>query len=253
VDTCSICPRALPPAFTDAFACVACLHRMRYVLAELQHELPLLQAALVPGGTGPRIGSRFGGRAHSPMPLNGQALDLLGPGLAEQLPDPYDEQVAGVPVLPLLRSLADRLAADFPARHIRYGTEYVQPYGGATAAANRGGAGIAAWCRWLTTYLPYAMHLYWVAELHQALEDVLVRVRAVTRTQPSTHPRHAPCPDCGACAMSRTDGRWEITCEACGCQMEPDAYDAHAAAVLPGLARTMARIVAANAQLNQAS
>jgi hypothetical protein len=44
-----------------------------------------------------------------------------------------------------------------------------------------------------------------------------------------------------------------VRCQACGHRMAPDAYDAHAAAVLPGLTRTMARIVAANALQNQAS
>lgn len=248
MNACSICPRAVPPAYDTAYACAACLHRMRYVLQQLQRELPLLQAALVPGVDGPRTGSRFGGRAHSPMPLNAQALDLLGPGSAEELPDPYGEQVAGAPLLPLLRSLADRLAADFPARYLRYGTEYIQPYGGANAAANRGGRDIAAWCRWLTGYLPYAVHLRWVGELHQALEGALARVQAVTRTQPRTHPRLAPCPACDVFALTRTDGDWEVVCRACAYRMDPDAYAAHAAAVLPPLSRIMARLAAAEVE-----
>jgi hypothetical protein len=250
MDTCSICPRTARPAYADSYACSACLHRMRFVLAELQRELPGLQDALVPGGTGPRTGSRFGGRAHSPMPLNGQALDLLGPGWAERLPDPHGEQVAGAPLVPLLRSLADRLAGEFPHQ---FSTGFVVPYGGATAAVNRGGADAGAWCRWLYRYLPYAVQLPWVRELHHALDDALARVQAVTRTQPRTHPRDAPCPECGACALSRTDGHWEVVCEVCGAEMEPDAYDRYAAAVLSGLTLAMARDALHNSLQNQAS
>jgi len=127
-----------------------------------------------------------------------------------------------------------------------------QPYGGADTAVNRSGRDIAAWCRWLTGYLPYAVHLRWVGELHQALEGALARVQAITRTRARTHPRLAPCPSCGACAMSRTDGQWEIVCEACGHKMQPDAYDKHAAAVLPALTLTMARLAEASAQSDAA-
>lgn len=244
--TCTICARQLPDDDSDRTACARCEHRMRYVLAQLQRELPLLQAALVPGGTGPRTGSRSGGHAHSPMPLNGAALDLLGPGTATALPDPYGEQVAGAPLLPLLRALADRLAEQFPARRLQFGTEYLQPYGGATAAVNRAGADIPAWCRWLTAYLPYAVHLSTVGELHRGLDEALSRVQAVTRTQPRTHPRLAPCPACGAYAMSQTDGRWEIVCEACGHQMDPADYSDHAAEVLDQAVARLAESTAAN-------
>lgn len=245
--TCIICRRSLPEG-SDRYACPGCEHSMRYTLGALVGELPALRAALVPGGS-PRTGTRFGGRANAPLPVNVSVLDLLGPGASAVVPDPLGEQTGGVPLGALLLGWAHAVAREVTGRYWHGGTEYRVP---CTPAVRRGG-GIPEWAAWLAAYLPLAATLPWVAEMHGELEDALRRVRAITGTQPRTHPRLAPCPACSACAMSRTDGQWEITCEACGHRMDPDAYDAHAAAVLPGLALTMARIATANAPRNVAS
>lgn len=237
---CAICPRLLPDG-SDAYACPACEHRMRYVLATIVAELPLLQAALVPGGGS--TGGRPVGRAHAPLPVNLRALNLLGPGTTTPVTDLHAEQVGDTPLVALLRGWADWLAQHFPCARVLDGTVYLAAYGGCDRAGIRGdGADVAAWCRWLTRYLPYAAQLHRVDELHRDLEDALARVRAITGTRPQTHPRLAPCPACGTVAMSRTDGVWEVVCEACGHRMDPDAYSAHASAVLPGLAMVMARM-----------
>jgi ribosomal protein S27E len=228
---CSICPRALPDD-AGGYACQRCTHRMRYALNTLaDRELPLLRQALVPGSSGPPTGTRFGGLAHAPLPADGRVLDLLGPGSVRSAP--YSTQAGDIPLLPLLRYWADRLAMAFPARHVRSGTQYLEPYGGADQAVSRRGTDIAAWSRWLVRYLPYAADLYWVRELHDALDDMLHRVRAITGTQPHTHHRLAPCPACDAFAVVHTDGEWDVKCEACGQKTDPDEYAAHAAAVMP--------------------
>lgn len=236
---CTICARPLPDG-SARYACQACEHRMRHLLATIVTELPLLRAALVPGGG--TAGGRPAGRAHAPLPVNVRALDLLGPGTTYAVPDPYGEQSGGIPLGPLLVGWARYIATTYPAVYRSAGTEYVVPAEGVEV---RAGTGIPAWCGWLTRYLPYAVRQPWIAQLCDQLDDALRRVRAITGTRPQTHPRLAPCPACSAVAMSRTDGDWEIRCQACGHRMEPDAYDAHAAAVLPGLAMVMARMAAA--------
>ena len=236
---CATCPRLIPDD-CDAYACQACEHRMRHLLATIVTELPLLQAALVPGGG--TAGGRPAGRAHAPLPVNVRALDMLGPGTIAPVPDPHGEQSAGIPLGPLLVGWARYIATTYPAVYRAGGTEYVVP---AERAEVRSGTGIPAWCGWLTRYLPYAVRQPWIAQLSDQLDDAVHRVRAITGTRPRTHPRLAPCPACSMVAMARTDGVWEIVCEACGHRMDPDAYDAHAAAVLPGLAIVMARMAAA--------
>jgi hypothetical protein len=238
--TCRICGHQLA-ADSERHACRACEHTVRYYLSALVSELPGLVACLVPGGS-TLTGSRFGGRADAPVPLDLRVLNLLGPGPG---PAEVGEDLTDVPLVGLLRTWADRLAVAFPSRHSRHGTEYVEPTGGCSAARNRAGGDVTAWCAWLTAYLPYAMDLPLVADLHQDLGQALRNVRAITGTQPRTHVRLAPCPACGACAMTRTDGQWEIVCEACEERLDPDEYAEHAAVVLPRLGLVMARLAAA--------
>lgn len=236
---CATCPRLLPDG-SARYACRGCEYRMRHLLATIVTELPLLQAALVPGGG--TAGGRPAGRAHAPLPVNVRALDMLGPGTIAPVPDPHGEQSGGIPLGPLLVGWARYIATTYPAVYRSAGTEYVVPAEGAEV---RAGTGIPAWCGWLTRYLPYAACQPWIASLSDQLDDAVRRIRAITCTRPQTRPRLAPCPKCGAVAMSRTDGQWEIVCEACGHHMDPDSYDAHAKAVLPGLAMVMARMAAA--------
>lgn len=241
---CTICHRALPDDRADAYACLACEHAMRVWLATIARDLPLLAAALVPGQSGPSTGSRFAGRAHAPLPVDGRALDLLGPGTVVPVPDPHGDQYAGIPLGPLLIGWARYIAAEFPVRYVQGGTEYIAPCDGPAA---RTGSGLDAWCRWLTAYLPHAVRQTWIGDLHDQLDDAVRRIRQVTGTRPRTHQRLAPCPACDAFGLCRTDGEWEITCGVCGHRMDPDTYDAHAQAVLPGLMTTMVRLVAADA------
>lgn len=240
---CTICHRALPDTWADAYACPACEHAMRVWLADIARELPLLTAALVPGQSGPSTG-RSSGRAHAPMPVDVRALDLLGPGTAVPVPDPFGDQSAGIPLGPLLVGWARYIAKEFPVRYVQDGTEYVVPCDGPAA---RSGTGLDAWCRWLTAYLPHAVRQTWIGDLYDQLDDAVRRIRTVTGTRPRTHQRLAPCPACTAFGLCRTDGEWDIKCGVCGHRMDPDAYVVHAQAVLPGLVTTMVRIVAAEA------
>jgi hypothetical protein len=236
---CTICTRALP-ADTDRYACPACEHEMRSALEQLLVELPALRASLALGS--PAGGRRPVGRAHSPMPVTLRVLDLLGPGTVAYCPDPHGEQTAGIPLGPLVISWCQHIAHDYPAVSRRGGTEYREP---CTAAYVRRHYDLPTWIVWLTRYLPYATTRPWAGELHDALDDALQRVRQVTGNRPQSHARLAPCPQCDAFAMTRTDGQWDTVCEACGYRMDPDAYASHASRVLPALTATAVRIAAA--------
>lgn len=237
---CTVCHGPLA-AGADRYACEGCEYEMRAALEQLLGELPRLRASLAPGS--PAGGRQPVGRAHSPMPVAGHVLDLLGPGMVTYVvADPDGDQTEGIPLSPLIVSWCQHLARDYPAVSRRGGTEYREPCQGAYV---RRYADLPAWITWLARYLPYAATRPWVGELHDALEDAVRRVRAVTGTRPQTHPRLAPCPRCTAFALSRTDGQWHVACQACGHRMEPAAYDAHAAQVLPGLTMTMVRLAAA--------
>lgn len=234
--SCRLCPRTLPPGRADAYACAGCEHRMRYTLTSLAAEIPLLELLLLPGRAGSG-GGRGAAATHPPLPADLRALDLLGPGTRQQTDDT-------IPLPALLTGYAHYIAGQFQARYVRGGTEYLTP---CTGARPRTGTDLPAWCRWLIAYLPHIVRQPWAPDFQTSLQTALHRVRAITGTQPRTHPRLAPCPACTAFALGRTDGDWEIRCHACGHTMEPDAYTQHAAAVLPALTRTAARIASAQA------
>lgn len=238
---CAVCRRPLP-ADTDRYACHACHHHLRYELGQLAAiELPALRAELAPGNS-PQTGSRFGGRAHAPLPVNVRVLDLLGPGTPNVLPDPHGEQTAGIPIGPILAGWAHTIALEHQVAYRRAGTTYLVP---CERAVPRTGSGLDAWARWLLAYLPYAVTRPWVTELHAELDDLMFRVRQITGLRPRSHPRLAPCPYCDAFAVTHTDGRWDLDCQACGRKLDPDEYAAHAAAVLPPLTRTVVLMAAA--------
>ncbi|MDX5564148.1 hypothetical protein PYK79_13430, partial [Streptomyces sp. ID05-04B] len=54
--------------------------------------------------------------------------------------------------------------------------------------------------------------------------------------RPSVRARaYAPCPQCDAYALARTDGRWHIHCTACRLTLTPEDYDQHTNTVLASL------------------
>lgn len=240
---CLTCARPLP-ADSGRYVCRGCEYHLRSVLLALARtELRLLRAAMVPGGSKTE-GSRFGGRAHAPLPADGRVLDLLGPGTPNLLPDPHGEQSGGIPLGPILVGWAQTIAGEHRAAYRRDGTEYLVP---CTGAAPRTGnrTDLEAWCWWLISYSPYAATRPWADEMYRELDDALARVRAITGTQPQKHHRYAPCPECSAFAVVHTDGQWDLDCEACGARLDPDLYAAHAAEVMPALTRTAVLMTAA--------
>ena len=233
---CAVCHGRMPDA-TDLYACEACGYRLRCMLRELPKHVPLLEALLRPGSGLPGRGGA--GRAHSPMPVRPDVLDLLGPGHVVVLEDPHGDQSAGVPITPLLYGWARYIAYNHPAvGRDRHGTVQVQPCDG---AHSRGGT-VAAWCSWLIAYLPYAVTQPWVDEMYRQLEELLDRVRAKTGTRPGRSRKDAPCPACSCFALVETDGEWHIMCEACAHKLTRAEYARHHAAVVPALAAIAVRI-----------
>lgn len=237
--TCTICSHPLGMD-TDRYACHGCERTMAHTLRRIVVELPLLRAALPPGS---RPGGRPGpGRAHAPLPLDLRVLDLLGPGTPHLLDDdPHGEQTGGIPLGPLLTGWIAYCGEQHQAAHrLRYGTA---PQTDAVVPSAAGG--IPGLCVTLTRHLPYAVTRPWAEQLHADLTAALQTVRQITGSRPVTHPRLAPCPQCDAFALARTDGEWRVRCHACCHRMDPAEYDAHAAAVLPALTLTALRIATA--------
>lgn len=221
---CPLCPRTAPDG---QHLCALHAHELRAWLAELPGQARLLAAFIAPAGR-PAQGRLGGtGRAHSPVPVDLRVLALLGPGRY----DPHGPDDDGTaPITALLGAWAGHIAYNYPAAYRDpYGTARTEP---CNQAWSVGGETITGWCTWLTAYLPYALTLPSVADLHRALEDLVYRIRDITHAIPHRHPMAAPCPACEAFALVRTDGQWDIACTVCGHQMEPDAYDEHAAGVL---------------------
>lgn len=228
--SCTTCPR---PAPDGHHACTTCTQQLRAWLTELPRQLPLLRLALLPEGR--PVQGRVGGRATAPVPLNLDALVLLGPGQPLPPADPYGDATGPVPIAALVSGWAGYIAYEHPAvTRDPYGTIHIRPCDG---AHSRHGATITAWCHWLTTYLPYATTRPWIHDLYVQLQDLLARIRDLTHATPHHHPKDAPCPTCQAFALTQTDGQWGITCQACGEHLEPEQYTAHAKALLAELTR----------------
>lgn len=219
--------------------CPRCAARLRARLAELHHQMPLLQASLQLDRS-PTTGSIHGGRAHSPMPLRADVMSLLGPGSNSTTTDPYGE-ARGDQAGPLPISTHLKGWAEMTAEHVRLApTPGIRP--GRT------------WADWLDAYLPWILTAPWVADFHQELAELLTRVRAITRTEPQRHDQDAPCPNCDAFALVDEDWQPYVECTDCGLLLTHAEYADHARRVLPQLYRTALQIVVARSiQENQPS
>ncbi|WP_060879970.1 hypothetical protein [Streptomyces scabiei] len=222
---CEVCHRTAPDT---EYLCLHHAAELRAWLAELPALVLDLAEFVVPGAQAPsgRIGGT--GRAHAPVPVDLRVLTLLGPGHPQP---PSDDPDAGgtIPIRALLDGWAGRLAYDYPAAHRdRHGTAHTRPCEAYRAA---GGPTVTGWCDFLTAYLPYAVTRPWVGDFHRQLGDLVHHVRDLTHAVPHHHDKVAPCPRCQGFALTTTDGRWVVRCEACGHRMTPEAYDEHARAL----------------------
>ncbi|MFF5958455.1 hypothetical protein [Streptomyces luteogriseus] len=219
MSSCTVCHRA-----TDAglHACPRHTAELRAWLAELPEQARLLPQFLTPAGA-PAAGRLGGtGRAHSPAPVDLRVLTLLGPGHAD--PTSADDD-GTVPILALLGAWAGHIAYTYPsAARDPYGTAHTRP---CEQAWPSHGESITGWCIWLTRYLPYALTHPWIGDLHRQLGDLIARIRDLTHATPHKHHQGAPCPRCGTFALVATDGQLDITCEACGHHLTPEAYAEH--------------------------
>lgn len=214
--TCRIC--AHPAAHTDTRrACQRCEHRIRRWLGEIPQQLTLLRASLELD-TRPAAGPGGAGRAHSPLPVRSDVLVLLGPAAPGPVRDTKGDQSGPTPVHAVLHAWADQLAEnlghDLPPIN-----------------ANADYAG------YLARHLHHALTRDWIAHLHAELQDLVHRIRSITRTEPRRRPKTAPCPSCAAFALFETDWQDYVDCEACGQLLTHREYADHAARTIPPLYR----------------
>ncbi|MFG2899541.1 hypothetical protein ACGFZH_20970 [Streptomyces zaomyceticus] len=227
MNPCLICTHDAGPSRT---ACVRCEHRVRSWLAEIPRQLVLLTASLELG-TRPAQGFGGAGRAHSPLPVRGDVLNLLGPAAPGPVRDTAGDQSDRQPVHAVLHAWADQLAEDLG--HILPPITPRAPY-----------------ADYLARHLGHVVRSSWVALLHAELDDLVRRIRTVTTTEPRRHALQAPCPSCQAFALGRTDWETYIDCTVCGQLLTPDEYDDHRAVVMPPLAR-IGVLLAAHDHLTQ--
>lgn len=235
MSSCAICPRTAPDGQR---LCLVHSGDLRRWLAELPRQARLLAAELAPPSSG--AGGRSGGRAHAPVPVDLRVLVLLAGGRYDPVPGTDDDGEA--PIAATLGAWAGHIAYHYPALGWHpdrdpTATLYVGPCEQAVPAR---GETITGWCSWLIDYLPFAVTLPIAADLHRGLGDLIHRIRGLTHATPRQHPQAAPCPQCDACALVRTDGSWHITCQLCGHTLDPEEYDTHAAAVLHTIQETRA-------------
>ncbi|MFE1539460.1 hypothetical protein ACFW61_03235 [Streptomyces microflavus] len=242
-DICTSCFARLPDD-SPRTGCEACEYRLHTWLRELPRHLPLLQDMLRPD-TGPA--QRGGtGRAHAPLPVRVDVLDLLGPGQPVLLADPHGDQTGGVPMTPLLMGWARYLAAEIPTVRVdAHGTIHIERCDGPWL---RGGADIPRLCRWLDAYLPYASTRPWWDDLYDQVEQLLDRVRGMTHTKPLTRSKDAPCPQCSGWSLVEREDELHISCTRCPARLTPEQYDAHRARVMPALAALTLNMITPKAE-----
>ncbi|MFJ9889826.1 hypothetical protein ACIQRW_28780 [Streptomyces sp. NPDC091287] len=244
-DICLSCFGRLPDD-SPRTGCEACEYSVHTWLRELPRHLVLLADMLTPD-TGP---ARRGGvgRAHAPLPIRLEVLDLTGPGQPVLLDDPHGDQTGGVPMTPLLYGWARFLAADYPSvRTDAHGTVHIERCNSARArdgARLRNVADVPGLCRWLDAYLPYAATRPWWDDIYEQIEQLLHRVRRLTHTRPVTRAKDAPCPICTGWSLVEKEDELHIVCTVCPVRLTPEEYDAHRAQVMPALASLALRIAA---------
>ncbi|MFJ9979665.1 hypothetical protein [Streptomyces cyaneofuscatus] len=233
-DICLSCFGRLPDD-SPRTGCEACEYRAHTWLRELPRHLPLLTDMLRPD-TGPA--QRGGtGRAHAPLPIRLDVLDLLGPGQPVPIADPHGDQTGGIPMTALLMGWARYLAQEHQAVRVdQHGTVHLEP---CTGPWPRGGATVPALCRWLDAYLPYAVGRPWWDDLYEQVEQLIRRVRRITHTTPRTRALDAPCPQCSGWSLVEKEDELHISCTLCPALLTPDEYAAHRTVTMASLARTV--------------
>ncbi|MFE3471170.1 hypothetical protein ACFXOI_05700 [Streptomyces bacillaris] len=232
--TCEVCHGHAP---ADHYLCEACQHTHLAWLKELPHQVVLLRTLLHPD-TGPaRRGST--GRAHAPIPVRLDVLDLLGPGQAHTVVDPHGDQTGGVPIGAFLSGWAHYIASDVPtAYRDAHGTAHIVQSRSATAWP-RTGTGLAAWCTWHERYLPYTATRPYAATLHAELEGLIHRLRRLNHYRPEVRSLDAPCPGCSGWSLVERDDELHITCTICPARLTPAEYAAHRTTTMRQLATTV--------------
>ncbi|MFJ2002163.1 hypothetical protein [Streptomyces chartreusis] len=222
--SCAICPRT---ADEGQHACPLHAAEMREWLAELPAQARLLEQFVAPGSRPPASRTGGTGRAHSPVPVDLRVLVLLGPGRY----DPTGADDDGVaPIRAVLGAWAGHITYHYPAAtRDAHGAARTMPCEQAWPAK---GETITGWCVWLLGYLPFALTLPLVADLHAQLGDLIHRIRDLTHAVPHRHHKVAGCPKCQAFDLAAVDGQEGITCFACGHHLTDAEYDQHAAASL---------------------
>ncbi|MFI9005087.1 hypothetical protein [Streptomyces sp. NPDC053541] len=221
----SLCLICTHPAQQPRTACVRCGDRLRGWLAEIPRQLVLLAASLELGSR-PAQGYGGAGRAHSPLPVRGDVLNLLGPAAAGTVRDTARDQTGPAPVHATLHAWADQLAEDLGHR-----LAPINPR--------------APYADYLARHLDHIVRSPWVALLHAELADVVRRIRAITSTEPRRRAMDAPCPSCTAFALGHTDWQTYVDCEACGLLLTPAEYAEHRVRVMPALVEIGILMVAA--------
>lgn len=222
MNSCTICRRAhRGPGDAHRTACDRCEHRIRGWLHEIPRQLPLLEASLALDG-GPAQG-RSAGRAHAPLPVRGDVLNLIGPAAPGPVADHRGDQSGALPILAQVYAWAEQIAAD-------RGRD-IPPF-----------RPRADYTRYIAAHLPYACTQDWITDLHAELGEVIRTVRDITRTEPRRRDKDAPCPSCSAFALIEEDWQPYIDCTTCGLLLTHDEYVAHHQTVMPSLYRTALRL-----------
>lgn len=221
MSSCAICRRAHREGGAHRTACDRCEHRIRGWLREIPRQLPLLEASLaLDGGLAQ---GRSAGRAHSPLPVRADVLNMLGPAAPGTVTDHRGDQSGTLPILALVYAWAATIAADRARDLLPFRPR-------------------ADYTRYIAAHLPYCCTQEWIADLHTELGEVIRAVRAITRTEPRRRPKDAPCPGCQSFGLIEEDWQPYIECATCGLLLSHPEYMAHHETVMPPLYRTALRL-----------